>query len=75
MDIRHNVRRAILFLALITVLAWAAYGHETGIQCYTAHLTPDGHAYLVPKTCTQPTPKQQERSLGNKQPKAPLKRA
>jgi hypothetical protein len=49
-DLTHNVKRAILVLALVTVIA-SAWAHDGKMECYVAHLTPDGRAYMTPKPC------------------------
>ena len=49
-DLKHNVRRAILALAFVTVIA-SVKAHDGKMECYVAHLTPDGRAYMTPTPC------------------------
>jgi hypothetical protein len=55
MNVQHNIKRALLFLALVTVAAGAQVKPKgNNVECFIGH-NENGHAWLEIKKCSEPT--------------------
>lgn len=55
MSVRHNIKRALLFLAVVTVVAGAQVKPKSkNVECFIGH-NENGHAWLEVTKCSEPT--------------------
>jgi hypothetical protein len=55
MNVQHNIKRALLFLALVTVVAGAQVKPKAkNVECFIGH-NENGHAWLEVTKCSAPT--------------------
>jgi len=55
MNVQHSIKRALLFLALVTVVAGAQVKPKAkNVECFIGH-NENGHAWLEVTRCSAPT--------------------